>query len=173
MSTYSNVYATFEISAEYLQTSKLPECLDALSLLHTLAFMHSSEVTEILFQKASNYATELHNIRSIGCDKRFLSVRHIVRLSEYIQRGWSSNFQDRLRWRKACAILESLSLIPMQKHITERMHYSTFQLYAESASAPEVTPHARHIPANRFQDPAAGVPHLQAILAEGRHIGGH
>ena len=40
-SEYGNVYATFEVSSRYLQDSNNQENLDALSLLHTLAFMHS------------------------------------------------------------------------------------------------------------------------------------
>ena len=116
VSTYGNVYATFEVSAEYLQNSALPECLDALKLLHTLAFMHNSQISETVFERASEYATKLKNSRPT--DDRgslLLSVHHIARLPEYIQQGWSSNLLDRLRWRKACAMLECLSLIAIHE----------------------------------------------------------
>ena len=111
-STYGNVYATFEVSAEYLQKSALPEYLDALELLHILAFLHSDGILETLFQRASEYATEVRTSDQTDDEKPFfLSMRHLARLPAYVQREWSSNLQDRMRWRKACAILESLSLI--------------------------------------------------------------
>ncbi len=116
VSTYGNVYATFEVSAEYLQTSELPECLDALRLLHILAFMHINEISEDLFRRASDYANELENSKSTDDeDLLCLSASHIARAPEYVQRGWSSNVQDCLRWRKTCAVLESLSLIAIHE----------------------------------------------------------
>ncbi|KAL9074562.1 MAG: hypothetical protein Q9161_002154 [Pseudevernia consocians] len=116
MSRYGNVYATFEVSAEYLQSSALPECLDALNFLHILAFMHNSGISETLFQRASDYGNELNNTTPTDDKSVFsLSQRHIARLPEHIQRGWFSNRQDRLRWRECCEILESLSLIAIHE----------------------------------------------------------
>ena len=116
VSTYGDVYKTFEVSAEYLQNSGLPEDLDALNLLHIFAFMHNNETSETLFQRASEYATELQNSGSIDDEEVFsLSVRHIARVPEYMQQGWSSNPQNRSRWREARAILESLSLITVRE----------------------------------------------------------
>lgn len=116
VSTYGNVYATFEVSAEYLQTSELPECLDALRLLHILAFMHINEISEDLFRRASDYATELKNTRSTDDeDPLYLSASLIARVPEYFQRGWTSHIEGRLRWRKACVVLESLSLIAIHE----------------------------------------------------------
>ena len=116
VSTYRNVYTTFEVSAEYLRKSDLPEGLDALTFLHTLAFMHNSGISEALFQRASKYASELRDTGTSSDDEEVLSltIRHVARLPEYAQQGWSS-LQDRLRWRKACAILKSLSIINMQE----------------------------------------------------------
>jgi tetratricopeptide (TPR) repeat protein len=113
ISRYGNVYSTFEVSAEHLQNSKSPENLDALNLLHILAFMHNSGISERMFQRASEYASELKDRGTSSNEEIFsLSVRHVARLPEYAQQGWSS-LQDRLRWRKACAILESLSIITL------------------------------------------------------------
>ena len=115
VSTYRNVYTTFEVSAEYLQNSRLSENLDALDLLHTIAFVHNSEISEKIFQRASEYAFELKDTGT-STDEEVLSlpVHHIARLPEYAQHGWHS-LPHRLRWRKACAILESLSIINVHK----------------------------------------------------------
>lgn len=114
LSVYRNVYTTFEVSAEYLQNSKLPEGLDALNFLHTLAFMHNNGISETMFQSASEYASKLKETGTSNDDEVLsLSVRHVARLPEYAQ-GWSS-LQDRLRWRKACTILGSLSIITVHE----------------------------------------------------------
>ena len=115
VSTYGNVYTTFEVSAEHLQHSRSREDLDALNLLHILAFMHNGGISETMFQRASDYAVKLRDIK-IHSDKHplSLSVRHVARLPEYAQQGWSS-LQDRSRWRGACAILESLSIITVHE----------------------------------------------------------
>lgn len=124
-STYGNVYTTFEISAEYLQNSQNPEDLEALDFLHTLAFMHDGEIEEEIFQRASEYALKLRNAGTSDDERPIsLSMRHVARLPEYAQQGWSS-LQCRSRWRKLCAILESLSIITMNddsNHITISMH---------------------------------------------------
>ena len=114
LSTYGNVYATFEVSAEYLQKSALPEASDALDLLHLIAFMHNSGISETMFQRASEYASELGDSEKIDGKENMRSlVNHIARLPEYVQ-GWSS-FQDRIRWREACTFLENLSIITVNK----------------------------------------------------------
>ena len=115
LSTYGNVYATFEVSAEYLQKSVLPEASDALDLLHIIAFMHNSGISETIFERASDYASKLGDSeQSEGERARYLSVSHIARLPKYVQ-DWAS-FQDRIRWREACTVLENLSLITVNKN---------------------------------------------------------
>ncbi|KAL8702800.1 MAG: hypothetical protein Q9201_004016 [Fulgogasparrea decipioides] len=110
-STYRNVYATFEVAAEHLQNSKSPECSDALTLLHTLAFMYNSGISEEIFQRASQYAIELKDSRAADDEEVLsLSKRHVARLPEYIQQEWSRP-SNRLRWRKALQTLQSLSVI--------------------------------------------------------------
>ena len=115
VSTYGNVYTTFEVSAEHLQTSQLLEDLDALDFLHILAFMHNSGISETMFRRASEYASELRDMGTVNDeDVLSLSVRHVARLPEYAQQGWS-RLQDRMRWRNACAILESLSIVTIHE----------------------------------------------------------
>lgn len=115
-SIYGNVYATFEVSARYLQESNKQENLEAFSLLHTLAFMHFNDVSETIFQRASEYASELKK-NWIYNDENVLALpsSHVNRLPEFVPREWS-DFQDRLRWRKSLSILESLSIINLQLH---------------------------------------------------------
>ena len=114
IATYGNVYKTFEVSAEYLENSGLPQNSDALNLLHILAFMHNSGISEAMFSRAADYATKIQDLGDPEGPTN-LSVCHISRLPEYMQQGWSSNLQDRQRWREARAILESLSLIAVRK----------------------------------------------------------
>ena len=115
LSTYGNVYATFEVSAEYLQKSALPEASDALDLLHIIAFMHNSGISEMVFQRASNYASELRDSEpSEDKESLLLSASHTARLPEYVQ-GWTG-VQDRIRWRRACTVLENLSLVTLNKN---------------------------------------------------------
>ncbi len=115
MSTYGNVYATFEVSAKYLQKSELPEASDALDLIHVIAFMHNSGISETMFKRASEYASKLGSSKpSDGEESIYISVSHIARLPEYVQ-AWTG-FQDRIRWRKACTVLENLSIINVHKN---------------------------------------------------------
>ncbi|KAL8722147.1 MAG: hypothetical protein Q9181_007550 [Wetmoreana brouardii] len=110
-STYRNVYATFEVAAEHLQTSELPERSDALTLLHTLAFMYNGGISEEIFQRASRHAFQLKDSRAADDEELYsLSKRHVARLPEYIQQEWSRP-SNRLRWRKALQTLYSLSVI--------------------------------------------------------------
>ena len=115
LSTYGNVYATFEVSAEYLQKSALPEASDALDLLHVMAFMHSSGISETMFQRASEFASALRDAEpSEGKEGLSLSASHTARLPEYVQ-GWTG-VQNRIRWRQACTVLENLSLVTLDKN---------------------------------------------------------
>ncbi|KAI9669728.1 MAG: hypothetical protein M1831_007424 [Alyxoria varia] len=109
-STYGNVYATFEVAAEYLQNSESPECSDALNLLHTLAFMYRNGLSETVLQRASQFAFKLKDSKPSEDEKVLsLSVRHVARLPVYLQQGWSPS--GRLRWRSALRTLESLSIL--------------------------------------------------------------
>ncbi len=109
-SIYSNVYATFDVSAKYLEKSKLPEALDAVNLLHILAFFYNSEISEVIFLRAAQYASQIRDEDLDDQGKIYsLSTNHIARFPKYAQ--GQSDLQNRLRWRKACSILESLSII--------------------------------------------------------------
>ena len=111
MSTYGNVFSTFEVSAKYLERSPEPKASDALDLLHTFAFMHNSGISESFFQRASEYAFKLRDNDATNDKKTLsLSTRHLVEMPPYIVQRWSSS-QGRQRWRIACSVLESLSII--------------------------------------------------------------
>ena len=115
LSTYGNVYATFEVSAEYLQKSAEPEASDALDLLHIIAFMHNSGISETMFQRASEYASKLGSSKpSNGEESIYISVSHVTRLPKYVQE-WTG-FEDRIRWREACTFLENLSIVTVHKN---------------------------------------------------------
>lgn len=114
MSTYGNVYSTFEVSAKYLQKSNLPEHLDALEFLHTLAFMYNSGISETIFQRASDYGSKLRDTGSSNDEIFSLSAGHIARLPTFFQQEQPSS-QNRSRWREARATLESLSIIAVDE----------------------------------------------------------
>lgn len=114
-STYQNVFATFEVSAKYLQRIPGVEGADALDLLHVLAFFHNISISEILVQKASAYASVLipaeteHTDDTIGKQAVFSG-----RLPE-LYLHWREGGQKRVRWRKARALLKDLSIVTVQE----------------------------------------------------------
>ena len=123
LSTYGNVYATFEISAEYLQNSQSQADQDALELLHIIAFLNNILISEKTFGVASQFAL---NVLETGLlnDKSF-SRKHILRLPGYLQTKWSSP-GGRTRWRNACSVLVSLSIVK----ITDFCAYSMVSLHS-------------------------------------------
>ena len=87
VSTYGNVYMTFEVAAEYLQNSKKLDILDA---LHIFAFMHNIGISEAMFQRASEYASELIDTgTSKDREEQLfsLSVHHVQRHQNMSGRG--------------------------------------------------------------------------------------
>lgn len=123
LSTYGNVYATFEISAEFLQKSRSQNDLDALELLHIVAFLHDHEISEEMFDTASGSA--LDTLETGLMNGRIFSRNHILRLPEYLQRKWSSP-GGRTRWRNARSILASLSIVK----IGESRAFGTMSLHS-------------------------------------------
>ena len=111
MSTYGNVFSTFEVSAKYLEASPKPEDSDALHLLHTCAFMHNSGISERFYRRASLYASRLRE-RAASNDENApsVNVQHFPGMPVYVGEDWSGP-QGRMRWRQACSSLESLSII--------------------------------------------------------------
>ena len=116
--------SAIEACAKYLLESNLRESKDALSLLHTFAFMHNCEISEDIFRMASQYAAKLRITGTRNAEEALpLSPSHMSRLPEYTQEGWSG--LKHLRWRKACAVLNSLSLITIKddhESITVSVH---------------------------------------------------
>ena len=113
VSIYQNVYATFEVSAKYLARSDLPEVVDALDLLHTIAFMDNSGILEVIFQRAAEYASQVEDTDLYdAAEVLSISLPLLTRLPEYAKDR--NSVRTRLRWRKACAVLESLSIITTQ-----------------------------------------------------------
>ena len=131
-SIYRNVYATFDVSAKYLEKSKLPEALDAVNLLHILAFFYNSEISEVIFLRAAQYASQIRDEDLDDQGKIYsLSTNHISRFPEYAQ--GQSDLQNRLRWRKACSVLESLSIIVIRaEDVDDDEEHSSFTVSMHS-----------------------------------------
>lgn len=111
LSTYGNVYATFEISAEYLQNSQSQDNIDALELLHILAFLHNNGLSRRMFDFVSNLAS---NVLETGSTNDQGIRKYIPRLPGYLQRKWSIP-GGRTRWRNARSILASLSIVKIEE----------------------------------------------------------
>lgn len=123
LSTYGNVYATFEISADYLQKSQSQDDLDALELLHIVAFLHNTGISEEMFELASELALDV--LETGKTHGKAFSRNHILKLPECLQGQWSSP-GGRTRWRKARSILASLSIVKIE----ECGGYSTMSLHS-------------------------------------------
>lgn len=115
LSTYGSVYATFEISAEYLQKSQLQAGHDALELLHIIAFLNNERISEEMFELTSNSALDVLERGSMN--GYALSRKDILRLPEYLQVKWLTP-GGRTRWRNARSILAALSIVKIEEDST-------------------------------------------------------
>lgn len=98
------------MSAKYLAESKDQVNIDALELPHILAFMHSG-VTETIFRRASGYGQTLPvEMFPDDTELNYLTEHHVARLPGYIRNGRRESF-DSTRWRQACSVLASFSII--------------------------------------------------------------
>ncbi|KIN02921.1 hypothetical protein OIDMADRAFT_144079 [Oidiodendron maius Zn] len=123
---YHNVYATFEVSAQVLESSSQKADRDALELLHLLAILHYNDVPLDLFEaswKGVKYAR-----RRVEGDESInrLTKSHVLHLPQFIP-------VDLDRWnpfrlREALAQLQSLALLRKGKEgssVTVSMHSLT------------------------------------------------
>lgn len=119
-SRYGHVYATFEASAQLIESSKEETAKDALDLLSIMSVMNYNTLPLSLFQAAWRGA---HRVAAAGAEENrgidHLSSWHIAQLVPFIQSG--SEAWDLFRVVEACHLLNSLSLISTEKDSNETM----------------------------------------------------
>ncbi|KAH7380186.1 hypothetical protein BKA66DRAFT_420258 [Pyrenochaeta sp. MPI-SDFR-AT-0127] len=109
-SRYGGVYATFDASADVLQSSDTNVGQDALDLLAVLSMLHSSMLPLEIFKEAWHDARRLLQAKPHEMNKPYeLRSWHVSKLPEFIDvqmEDW-----DNYRLNKASALLVSLSLV--------------------------------------------------------------
>jgi tetratricopeptide (TPR) repeat protein len=110
-STYKNVYATFDVSATFLQESGQGKDLRALQLLNVLGFMHLEQVPESIFSRAALYMNVVADNRRTGEDFAELYSWHLDRVPSDIMPKVVPGGLDMFAFREARAVLSSLSLV--------------------------------------------------------------
>ena len=114
-STYGNVFATFEISATHLESSRDQSAADALNLLQILGFIHFKDIPESMFFRALKYAIHLREGICRGCpqDEIYqMSELQISRLPRFmlLENDAAVDLLE-WRWRELLSLLESYSFI--------------------------------------------------------------
>ena len=148
-SEYGGVYATFEVSAKYLEDRNDQVAKDALHLLNFYAFMHFSDFPEAAFEEAwknsldeSIVSTDLlpDGEEDIGN----LAPWHKDHLPPFMKRDKHDTNLDKLRFRKARSSLASFSLVTFDsaKGMT-RMHPVTHFWSRDRLRKPELSTNAR------------------------------
>lgn len=120
-STYKTVFATFEASAEKLeslsQSTKVEsisptQANDALALLHTIAFMHNTGDFGLIFARARIYADAISSgvVVPIANSIANMTQHHASLLPEFCP-GSEEDLEQLIRWREAYRTLEAFSFV--------------------------------------------------------------
>ncbi|KAF7502214.1 hypothetical protein GJ744_006436 [Endocarpon pusillum] len=113
-SRYRHVYATFEASAQVIESSKEGVAKDALDLLSTISMMSYSELPLPLFEAAWQRGRQVAGADTEENNEvNHLSSWHVARLMPFMQSG--SEAWDSFRMVEACDLLKSLALISTQE----------------------------------------------------------
>ena len=142
-SEYGGVYATFEVSASYLEARNDQVAKDALQLLNFYAFMHFTDFPEAAFEEAwknsmdedvvsfrlSPDVRESYDRESDGEepdgeeDIYYLSPWHVSHLPTFMRKNAHNIDLNKICLRQARSLLASLSLVTFDSaRDTTRMH---------------------------------------------------
>ena len=123
-SQYGDVYATFEVSANYLHSRSDQAAKDALKLLSFHAFLNFTDIYETTFEKAWQTSRNIpHDLQpGVVAQITGLSQWHVSHLPSFIRQGPSGQL-DKMSLRHARSLLASLSIVvvDLSKRVT-RMH---------------------------------------------------
>ena len=126
-SQYGDVYATFEVSANYLRNRSDrgdQTAIDALGLLDCYAFMSFASFPEMVFEEAWRNSRELRLDGHQDIEDKIadLSLWHRSHLPKFMRQD-SSEDLDMISLRQAQALLSSLSIVVLDRIMhTTRMH---------------------------------------------------
>ena len=127
-SEYGGVYTTFEITARYLEGRSDQVAKDALQLLNFHAFMHFSDFPEETFVETWKNSNDkkvvpTHQRTSGEKDIRKLDPWHRSNLPTFMRQNLDGNELDIISLRNARNLLESLSLINVDRsNFMTRLH---------------------------------------------------
>ena len=146
-SDYGGVYATFEVTAKYLEDRDDQNAKDALELLNFYAFMHFSDFPEITFEEAwknsTNDAVVSSDLNADGEEKiGKLAPWHVSHLPGFMESNAHDVELDQLRLRKARWELTALSLVTFDSGMT-RMHPVSHFWSRDRLRVPEKSTKAR------------------------------
>ena len=115
-SEYGGVYATFEVTAKYLEERRDQVAKDALQLLNFYAFMHFSDFPQAAFEEAWKNSRDDNVVSSRLLPNgeeniRALAPWHISRLPKFMENVGHDNNLNIVRINKAISLLDSLSLV--------------------------------------------------------------
>ena len=114
---HGDSYTTVELSIRALEKSSKPEAVYALEMLRILAFLHSEDVSETIFEQAFMYGL-MHKTDSVnGLDRELcLTDWHVSRAQSlsFIKQDSPSKF-SRAQYRQARDILVSLRFVKVDE----------------------------------------------------------
>ena len=148
-SEYGGVYATFEVSARYLEERDDDIAKDALQLLNFYGFIHFSDFPETAFEEAWKNSTDDDVISSQllpdGEESiEYLSPWHVSHLPTFLRRSTHNTDLDKMRLRKARSLLASLSLVTFDPTTKmTRMHPVSHFWSRDRLREPEISTSAR------------------------------
>ena len=127
-SEYGSVYATFEVSASYLEARNDQIAKDALQLLGFYAFMHFTDFPEAAFEEAWKNSMDEDVVTSCLLpdgeeDISYLSPWHVSHLPTFMRQNAHNSDLNQISLRQARSLLSSLSLVNSDSSRgTTRMH---------------------------------------------------
>ena len=150
-SEYGGVYATFEVTAKYLEDCVCDDrtAEDALELLSFYAFMHFSDFPEIAFEEAWKNSLDGELVSSDLLpdgeeDISSLAPWHVSHLPSFMNGNRHDVNLDKLRLRKARSLLVSLSLVTFDSaRGMTRMHPVSHFWSRDRLQKTESSTHAR------------------------------
>ena len=115
-SEYGSVYATFEVSAAYLEDRNDQIAKDALQLLNFYACMHSTDFPEAAFEEAWKNSMDENLVTSRLLsdgeeDISRLSPWHVSHLPTFMRKNTHNIDLNKICFRQARSLLASLSLV--------------------------------------------------------------
>ena len=142
-SEYGGVYATFEVSATYIETRGGQIAKDALQLLNFYAFMHFTDFPEVAFEEAWENSREEDVVTSSvladgGENIENLAPWHVSHLPTFMQKNIHDDNLDKIRLSKARLLPSNLSLVAFDSaRSMTRMHPVTHVWSRDRLQKPE------------------------------------